>query len=152
MQDSLPTFLALKNIGICHHSTCPFCNEEEESTSHLFLHCTFTKACWHGSTLAIHTLDFDNISVQAWLNNIILRFRQMDQERMENLCSIFTFLWTIWNHRNMVTHDGKTPNPAEVILTAQTLICRFKEAFETKINHDKPNKGIQSNHQNIVGC
>ena len=75
MQDSLPTFLALKNRGICHHSTCPFCNEEEESTSHLFLHCTFTRACWHGSTLAIHTSDFDNISVQAWLNNIILRFR-----------------------------------------------------------------------------
>ena len=76
----------------------------------------------------------------------------MDQERMEYLCSIFTFLWTIWNHRNMVTHDGKTPNPTEVILTAQSLICRFKEAFETKKNHDRPNKGVQSNHQNIGGC
>ena len=52
----------------------------------------------------------------------------------------------------MVTHDGKTPNPTEVILTAQSLVCRFKEAFETKINHDRHNKGIQSNHQNIGGC
>ena len=66
-------------------------NEEEESNSHLlFLHSTFTRACWHGSTLAIHTSDFDNISVQASLNNNILRFRQLDQERMEHLCSIFT--------------------------------------------------------------
>ena len=63
MQDCLPTFLALKNRGICHHSTCPFCNEEEESTSHLFLRCTFNRACWHGSTLAIHTSDFNDISV-----------------------------------------------------------------------------------------
>ena len=152
MHDCLPTFLALKNRGICHHSTCPFCNEEEESSSHLFLHCTFTRACWHGSTLAIHTSDFNNISVQAWLKNIILRLEQLDQERMEYLCSIFTLLWTIWKHRNMVTHDGKTPNPTEVILTAQSLICRFKEAFETKINHDRPNKGVQPNHQNIGGC
>ena len=152
MHDCLPTFLALKNRGICHHSTCPFCNEEEESSSHLFLHCTFTRACWHGSTLAIHTSDFNNISVQAWLKNIILRLEQLDQERMEYLCSIFTLLWTIWKHRNMVTHDGKTPNPTEVILTAQSLICRFKEAFERKINHDRPNKGVQPNHQNIGGC
>ena len=75
MQDCLHTFLALKSRGICHHSTCPFCNEEEESSSHLFLHCAFTRACWHGSTLAIHTSDFDNICVQAYLKNIILRFR-----------------------------------------------------------------------------
>ena len=51
-----------------------------------------------------------------------------------------------------MTHDGVTPNPTEVILTAQSLICRFKEAFETKINHDRPNKGVQPNHQNIGGC
>uniref|UniRef100_A0A7N2L3Y7 Reverse transcriptase zinc-binding domain-containing protein n=1 Tax=Quercus lobata TaxID=97700 RepID=A0A7N2L3Y7_QUELO len=114
--------------------------------------CFFIVLSLDGSTLAIHSSDFNNISVQAWLKNIILRLRQLDQERMEYLCSIFTFLWTIWKHRNMVTHDGKTPNPTEVILTAQSLICRFKEAFETKINHDRPNKGIQPNHQNIGGC
>lgn len=113
MQDSLPTFFALKNRGISHHSTCPFYNEEEEST------------------LAIHTSDFDNISFsfQAWLNNIILRFRQLDQERMEYLCSIFTFLWTIWNHRNMVTHDGKTPNPTEVILTCPIFDLQVQGSF-----------------------
>ena len=48
--------------------------------------------------------------------------------------------------------NGKTPNPTEVILTAQSWTCRFKEAFETKKNHDRPNKGIQFNHQNIGGC
>ena len=48
--------------------------------------------------------------------------------------------------------NGKTPKPTEVILTAQSWTCRFKEAFETKKNHDRPNKGIQFNHQNIGGC
>ena len=28
--------------------------------------------------------------------------------------------------------NGKTPNPTEVILTAQSWTCKFKEAFETK--------------------
>ena len=35
--------------------------------------------------------------------------------------NIFTTLWTIWFHRNMVFHEGKQPNPMEVILMAQTL-------------------------------
>ena len=48
--------------------------------------------------------------------------------------------------------NGKTPKPTEVILTAQSWTCRFKEAFETKKNHDRPNKGIQFNHKNIGGC
>ena len=30
---------------------------------------------------------------------------------------------------NLVLHNGKTPNPVEVILTSQSFICRFKEAF-----------------------
>jgi len=42
----------------------------------------------------------------------------MDQGKMEYLQSIFSLLWTIWNHKNMVIHDGKTPNPIEVIPTA----------------------------------
>ena len=79
----------------------------------------------------------------------MLILKQMDQERMNYLCSIFTFLWTIWNHRNMVTHDGKTLNPTEVILTAQTLTCRFKEAFE-KDNHDRPWEN-HTTYQNIGG-
>ena len=48
--------------------------------------------------------------------------------------------------------NGKTPNPTKVILTTQSWTCKFKEAFEIKRNHDRPNKGIQFNHQNIGGC
>ena len=45
LQDSIPTFLTLKNKGIGTNSTCPLCNEDDESTSHIFLHCTFARAC-----------------------------------------------------------------------------------------------------------
>ena len=64
MQDSIPTFLTLKNRGISTTSTCPFCNEEDESRLYLFLHCTFARACWHGFALAIHTSDFCNTGLQ----------------------------------------------------------------------------------------
>lgn len=48
---------------------------------------------------------------------------------MSFLQSLFAIFWSLWNHRNQVLHQGKTPNPMEVILTFQTLICRYHEAF-----------------------
>ena len=38
-------------------------------------------------------------------------------------------------HMNQVLHNGKTPNPVEVILTSQSFICRFKEAFNLYKGH-----------------
>ena len=45
------------------------------------------------------------------------------------LQTIFTTLWSIWNHRNMVLHHGLIPNPIDVILISQSLICRYQKAF-----------------------
>ena len=53
---------------------------------------------------------------------------------LEYMQNIFTTLWTFWFHRNMVVHEGKQPNPMGVILTAQTLSCRYKEAFSSQPN------------------
>ena len=50
------------------------------------------------------------------------------------LQAVFTFLWTIWTSKNLVTHGDKNPNPLEVILTAQKLFCRYKEAFNMEGN------------------
>ena len=75
MHDSLPTLLSLKNRGISTPSTCTLCNEDDESTTHLFLLCPFTRACWHGSTLAIHYSDFSNIFVQHWLTLLLFKYK-----------------------------------------------------------------------------
>ena len=124
MHNSLPTFLALTERGITNTSTCPLCNSDEESTSHLFLYCSFARAMWHGTTLAIQTSEQRNISVQNWIRNLLNRHERLDEVSMQYLQSIFSALWTLWNHRSMVVHEGIQPNPIEVILTAQNLSCR----------------------------
>ena len=68
--DCLPTLQLLKIRGISDDGLCPMCNYEGESTSHLFLLCPFARACWHGSSLAVHTSNFSDIFVQQWLINL----------------------------------------------------------------------------------
>ena len=56
----------------------------------------------------------------------------INQIGVSHMQSIFTTLWTIWFHRNMGVHEGKQPNPVEVILIAQTLSCRYKKVFSSQ--------------------
>ena len=71
LHDSLPTFHTLRSRGIPMSSLCPLCDEEEETTSHLFLFCPFARATWHGTSLAVHTSDFRNNSIQQWIRRLL---------------------------------------------------------------------------------
>ena len=63
LHDCLPTLQLLKTRGISNDGLCPMCNYKEESASHLFLLCPFARACWHGSSLIVHTSDFSDVFV-----------------------------------------------------------------------------------------
>ena len=71
----------------------------------------------------------NQILVEKWIADCIIANKYMEQNKMGFLQSLFTIFWSLWNHRNQVLHQGKTPNLMEVILTLQTLICRYLEAF-----------------------
>ena len=136
MHGSLPTMHLLKNRGITDNGLYPLCNCDEESTSHLFLLCPFARACWHGLPLAVHTSDLIDIFVQQWLRELIVSHNLNEDVFMEYMQNIFITLWTIWTQRNKVVHEGKEPNPMEVVRIVQTLSCRYKEVFS---NHPGSN-------------
>ena len=73
-------------------------------------------------------------SVDQWLSQCIVSSTNLKQGRMCFLQTIFTILWSIWNHRNMVLHQGLSPNPIEVILISQSLMCRYQTAFSQRQN------------------
>ena len=92
LKDSLPTMLALKNRSISTDSSCPMCNSKEESSTHLFLLCPFTRAYWHGLTLAKHASDFSSVSIQQWVTSVIVKHKGKDDNTMAYLQDIFTTL------------------------------------------------------------
>lgn len=65
LQDCIPTFNTLRSRGIPTSCCCPFCDNDNESTSHLFLYCPFARAIWLASSLNIHTSILDNVIVQS---------------------------------------------------------------------------------------
>lgn len=146
LHDSLSVFAILNSRGIPANNRCLMCNEKEEIMTHVFLQCPFARAVWHGSILEIRTSDLIHSTVKQWISNRVNTSKSMEQNRMNFLQSLFTILWSIWNHRNLVFHRGKFPNPMEVILTSQSLICRYQEAFQEIKNRNITLDSILHNH------
>ena len=149
--DSIPTFSNLRSRGISTKSNCPFCNEHEETSTHLFLLCSFSRACWHGTTLAIHSSVFNKMFVQQWLIGVITMHNSKDPNIMNYLQALFTTLWSIWNHRNKVVHEGISPNPINVILMVQSLSCRYKDAFSEQLTSNLSPRKSTTPVQSAVG-
>ena len=129
LHNCLPTFDNLRKRGIQVAGRCLMCDEMEESAVHLFLNCTCARAIWHGSNLGLRTSELEYTSAEQWLSQCIISSKDLEQSRMIYLQTIFTTLWSIWNHRNMVLHHGLIPNPIDVFLVSQSLICRYQKAF-----------------------
>lgn len=150
MHDSLPTFSKLKSRGINVQIICPLCNSEDESSTHLFLYCQFSRAIWLGSALNIHTSNLCNIPVQWWISSLLIRNKRMTPDAMIFLQILFTTLWSIWYHRNLVADNGIQPNPMDVILMVQNLSCRYHDAFSNEESQHSQGHRC-SNPQSSVG-
>ena len=152
LHNCLPTLLNLHARGISSTKLCPLCNEEEESHTHLVLHCPFARAYWHGSIPAIHTSEFTNISVQHWLKQLLSRNIQSDSDSMNFLQDVFVILWTIWTYRNRVVHQGLNLNPVEVILTTQTFSYRYRDTLSRcSTSADREGRCTRSEGQSAAG-
>ncbi|KAG8491017.1 hypothetical protein CXB51_014182 [Gossypium anomalum] len=117
----LPTLYKLKNKGLVRNAYCPICKQDEESVTHLFRDCKFTKKILQELGVNDSTTD-TNQNWQNWL----LDFFKNDNIKCKKLVVSF---WALWFNRNRVYHEGLTPNKQKVISFIKAYILE-NELFE----------------------
>ena len=126
MHDSIPTFLNLCNRGINVHSTCPLCNSEDESTTHLFLYCPFALA-WFIIGYSYFCAKQCFCPRVGW---VLADKTQKDGSGVNEIpANSVYYLMVDMEPWNLAVHEDKQPNPIEMLITAQNLSCRYHEIF-----------------------
>ncbi|KAA3453681.1 reverse transcriptase [Gossypium australe] len=116
----------LKNLKLRKpviNTTCPVCQEEEETVSHLFRDCNFTRQVLR---------DLGDINATCnretnWKTWLATEFEHLTEEE----CKIRTiFLWAIWYNRNRVYHEGRRILVHEVVGSINAHCAEIKHMGE----------------------
>uniref|UniRef100_A0A803Q666 Reverse transcriptase n=1 Tax=Cannabis sativa TaxID=3483 RepID=A0A803Q666_CANSA len=116
----LPTKLQLNTKYVHVDLTCPMCNTEPESITHVLFRCNFARSCWNLSSADVH--DGDVTDVCSWFCNILVQKPKVVAEEATMI------LWRIWMARNDLLWSNKSTKVSEVIRSAKTSLDNWKNA------------------------
>lgn len=125
LHSSIPVRAELSKRGIHCDPLCGLCHCENETLTHLFIHCHFSRAVWLGIGINTSNLIEQEINVNHWITQM-LQPQDASHNTNDTLIVILTTMWCIWFHRNQTIFEGKHLNPFDTILTSQSLINRYK--------------------------
>ena len=107
---------------------CPLCFQSEETAEHLFLHCPWVAAVWHGGCLNLRLNGMSLNDWVGWLKETLLSDRGTREDRSGRLQFVAFCCWHIWLARCDFVFKQKTICPNQVLAAIALSINAFKEA------------------------
>lgn len=117
-QNVLPTAVNLQSKRVECPILCKLCNQEVETTDHVFIHCGVAKACWR-QVDGVEDLTANH--VQEWMSTA------MEKLSAYNRCLLLTICWRLWGARNQEVWNNVTVNHATIFREARTYLDAWKE-------------------------
>ncbi|KAJ6742881.1 hypothetical protein OIU85_016915 [Salix viminalis] len=105
-QTRLPTLDRLRRMGITENMCCVLCNQEEETHTHLFFQCSYSKAVWE-SVSSKGTIRWPNepwYQLMQWASSHITGKKNIHHHIARTALS--TAVYYIWYKRNSRTFKG----------------------------------------------
>ena len=106
----VPTYdlLLRRNIAI-PSSTCPICNNQQETSHHLFLTCSFADELWTYITVWCKLASGKPSNIRNLLE--IHKQPTIDPSKAKHInLVILSYIWIIWKTRNYLIFSHKIPS------------------------------------------
>jgi hypothetical protein len=101
----------LEKRGMNHPIRCPLCDQEPESIDHLLVSCVFSRVFWYNllRKFGLHSVSPQQVETSffGWWERSSAQVLSMRKKGLDSLIALGA--WMIWNHRNKVVFDGRTP-------------------------------------------
>ncbi|XP_020594068.1 uncharacterized protein LOC110034125 [Phalaenopsis equestris] len=118
LNDLIPTDDILKLKGVRGPSRCHLCNNNKESSDHLFFRCNFAREVWN-DLISNSNLNLLNV---GWGN---LKDSLKDWKAINLMSLLFICAWFIWNARNKVKHEDSVTHSVAVAVNCQTYLHKL---------------------------
>ncbi|KAI9079068.1 hypothetical protein K1719_038976 [Acacia pycnantha] len=87
---------------------CPFCGENSESLSHLFLTCPFARACWYASPLDIRPYsNFVANWIALWISSYYQDLSSMSLINLSKFCHFIFWILCGFSGSRFVLQESK---------------------------------------------
>ncbi|KAL9227703.1 hypothetical protein vseg_003358 [Gypsophila vaccaria] len=124
IQDRLLTKDRLLKMGIVHEATCLLCQEQEESTAHLFFHCPYSRYCVERMQ---NWLEAKVPDLQDW-NSLLLAHRGSKLQRQVLMACVLALCHSIWAIRSTCRMEAK-------VLLPEALVAQIKISLKVWLVH-----------------
>lgn len=132
VHSAIPAAAVLRQHHIDSHQPCLFCNDPDESLTHLFIYCPFSHAVWFGSSRSLlSTSVVTNFS--DWLVSFLLHFKNGGDSTLYHCKLFIIILYFIWEAHNKLLHEAILPSPSQVICKSQSYLQVY-QAASTKVS------------------
>jgi hypothetical protein len=130
----LNTWDTLLKKGWSGPNFCHLCQNDSETTDHLFIKCTFTRQVWEKLALF---LNFQTI----WDGNTLQNCFDIWAQREHNLIHLPSLIcWSIWLERNKSIFDNGTPSNS---VTAYKALGIYNSWIDTLANKPSLQRSLQ---------
>jgi hypothetical protein len=104
----------IERRGLPRPQACPFCDQVQESISHLLLGCVLARTVW---AACLRWWDReDRLPPQGvWLADWLQSWRGRSGDLRDFWTGIALVCWCLWRHRNDVVFEGASPSPLAVL-------------------------------------
>ncbi|XP_026399003.1 uncharacterized protein LOC113294844 [Papaver somniferum] len=97
----------LNRYNPAYDDICSRCQEEEESTTHMLIHCNYARSIWNAIFPDI-TQDLSNTdNIQHWIKTWDKKDSTINFGRQSNVNLIVITMWFIWKTRCELVFEGK---------------------------------------------
>lgn len=123
-RNNIPVRCLLRSRGVQTTIMCPMCGHDVEHLLHIFLDCSFAKACWREMKVEIDAAAIE--SCPEWILQVL------STESEEKVRHIAIVLWGIWMARNRKVWDGNNLTPELAIQSSVRQVDQWREAQADK--------------------